>query len=65
MMFMFAVSSASADTEQWVGKPGTSTTTNWTDAANWNGPQQTYYNQVQFAGTGANLNSVFFVNNAA
>jgi autotransporter-associated beta strand protein len=35
--------------------PGTSATTNWTDAANWAGvsPAQTYYNQVQFIGIGA------------
>ena len=50
-------------TEQWQGIPGTSATTNWTDAANWTSPQQTYYNQVQFTGTGANPNTVFTVNN--
>src|SRR6267378_2875096 len=52
-----------ADTEQWKGVPNVSTSTNWTDAANWTGPQQTYYNQVQFTGTGANANMDFSVNN--
>jgi len=44
----FAAYSGSAATEQWQGGPGVSATTNWTDAANWTSPQQTYYNQVQF-----------------
>jgi fibronectin-binding autotransporter adhesin len=60
-----------AATEQWIGVAGVSATTNWSDAANWGNfsgfgsstPPQTYYNQVQFAGTGASLNSVFSVNN--
>ena len=59
----FVVFSGSAATEQWIGVPGVTTSTNWSDAANWTSPQQTYYNQVQFTGTGANLNSVFSVNN--
>jgi fibronectin-binding autotransporter adhesin len=59
----FAMCSASAATEQWLGVPGTSATTNWTDASNWTSPQQTYYNQVQFTGTGANANTDFSVNN--
>jgi fibronectin-binding autotransporter adhesin len=59
-----AAGSASAATEQWLGVPGVSATTNWTDAANWTpSVQQTYYNQVQFTGTGASPNSVFSVNN--
>ncbi len=58
-----AAYSATAASEQWIGVPGVSATTNWTDAANWTSPQQTYYNQVQFTGTGANLNSVFSINN--
>ena len=59
-----AAGSASAATEQWLGVPGTSATTNWTDAANWTmGVQQTYYNQVQFTGTGASANTDFSVNN--
>jgi len=59
----FAAYSGSAATEQWQGVPGVSATTNWTDAANWTSPQQTYYNQVQFTGTGASANSIFSVNN--
>ncbi len=59
----FAAYSGSAATEQWQGIPGASATTNWTDAANWTSPQQTYYNQVQFTGTGANNTANFSVNN--
>jgi fibronectin-binding autotransporter adhesin len=60
----FAAHSSSAATEQWLGVPGMSATTNWTDANNWTpGVQQTYYNQVQFLGTGASPNSNFAVNN--
>ncbi|MDB6017557.1 MAG: hypothetical protein JWR19_2046, partial [Pedosphaera sp.] len=58
-----AAGSAFAGNEQWQGVPGVSATTNWTDAANWNGPQQTYFNQVQFTGTGANNNVNYSVNN--
>jgi autotransporter-associated beta strand protein len=56
--------SGSAATEQWLGVPETSASTNWTDAANWTpGVQQTYYNEVQFTGTGASANTDFSVNN--
>ena len=59
-----AAGSASAATEQWLGVPGVSATINWTDAANWTpSVQQTYYNQVQFTGTGASANTDFSVNN--
>src|SRR6267378_2588326 len=58
-----AVGSAFAASEQWQGVPGVSATTNWTDAANWTSPQQTYFNQVQFRGIGANNNANFSVNN--
>ena len=63
-----AAGSTFAATEQWLGVPGTSATTNWTDAANWptdpnQGLPQTYYNQVQFTGTGASANTDFSVNN--
>jgi len=54
-----AVSSASAATEHWIGVPGTSASTNWTDSANWSSPQQTYYNQVQFLGSGMSANTIF------
>ena len=61
---LFAACSAMAATEQWQGVPGVSASTNWTDSANWTpGVQQTYYNQVQFAGTGASANTDFSVNN--
>ena len=60
---VFAAHSSFAATEQWLGVPGVSATTNWTDAANWNSVQQTYYNQVQFTGTGANNNANYSVNN--
>src|SRR6266566_721309 len=59
----FAAWSSYADTEQWQGVPGVSATINWTDAANWTSPQQTYFNQVQFRGIGANNNANFSVNN--
>jgi fibronectin-binding autotransporter adhesin len=59
----FAAHSSFAATEQWLGVPGVSATTNWTDAANWTSPQQTYFNQVQFTGTGANNSANYSVNN--
>ena len=70
-ILVFATFSGYAATEQWISVPGVSATTNWTDAANWGNfsgfgsstPPQTYFNQVQFTGTGANLNSVFSINN--
>src|SRR6266568_2817072 len=63
VLSIFAAFSGSAATEQWQGVPGVSATTNWTDAANWTSPQQTYFNQVQFTGVGANNNANFSVNN--
>jgi hypothetical protein len=63
VLFQLAACSAWAATEQWQGLPGFSATTNWTDANNWTTPQQTYYNQVQFTGTGASLNTDFSINN--
>ncbi|TAL02140.1 MAG: hypothetical protein EPO07_07655, partial [Verrucomicrobia bacterium] len=53
---------AAAATIQWQGQPGVSATTNWSDAANWTAPSQTYYNQVQFLGTGANAPGDLTVN---
>src|SRR5882757_6906097 len=58
-----AAGSTFAASEQWQGVPGVSASTNWTDAANWTSPQQTYFNQVQFTGTGANNNANYSVNN--
>ena len=55
--------SARAGYDFWAGVPGTSATTNWTDAANWTGTVQTYYNEVEFAGIGANANNDVTVNN--
>ncbi|MEI9960421.1 MAG: hypothetical protein WDM76_04595 [Limisphaerales bacterium] len=60
---VFAACSAMAATEQWQGVPGVSATTNWTDAANWTVPQQTYYNQVQFTGNRRKCQFGFSVNN--
>ncbi|HEY9509654.1 MAG TPA: autotransporter-associated beta strand repeat-containing protein, partial [Verrucomicrobiae bacterium] len=60
---LLAGASAFGATEQWQGVPGVSASLNWTDANNWTDPKQSYYNQVQFAGVGANGNSDFAVNN--
>ena len=60
---LLAGASAFAASEQWQGVPGVSASLNWSDANNWTSPQKTYYNQVQFAGVGANANSDFSVNN--
>jgi fibronectin-binding autotransporter adhesin len=54
---------AHAGSDFWAGVPGVSADTNWSDTANWTGAQQTYYNQVEFTGVGANPNNVFVVNN--
>lgn len=53
---------AGAATVQWQGQPGVSATLNWSDAANWTSPSQTYYNQVQFSGAGTNANGDLSVN---
>src|ERR1035438_4253373 len=55
--------SARAANDYWAGVPGTSATTNWTDAANWTSAIQTYYNEVEFTGIGASANNNFAVNN--
>src|SRR5258708_23677147 len=60
---LVAARSARADYDFWAGVPGVSATTNWTDAANWSGAIQTYYNEVEFTGIGASANNVFSVNN--
>jgi fibronectin-binding autotransporter adhesin len=61
------LNSAQAAYDFWAGVPGTTATTNWTDAANWTyagqSSPQTYFNQVEFAGVGANANNNFAVNN--
>jgi autotransporter-associated beta strand protein len=50
-----AVQQARAGTEHWIGNPGVTATTNWSDSANWTGisPPQTYYNEVDFWSIGA------------
>ena len=60
---LFAVRSAQAGSDFWAGLPGVTPDTNWSDVANWTGAQQTYYNQVEFTGVGANANNNFSVNN--
>jgi fibronectin-binding autotransporter adhesin len=60
---LLAVPGARAANDYWAGVPGTSVDTNWTTAANWTSAVQTYYNQVEFLGVGANPNNVYSVNN--
>src|SRR5258708_34147448 len=50
---LLAARPARADYDFWAGVPGVSATTNWSDGANWTGPIQTYYNEVEFTGIGA------------
>ncbi len=59
----FIAHSAQAGNDYWAGVPGVSADTNWSDAANWTGEQQTYYSQVEFTGVGASANNNFAVNN--
>src|SRR5260370_16929173 len=60
---LVAARSARADYNFWAGVPGVSATTNWTDAGNWTGAIQTYYNEVEFTGIGTSANNNFSVNN--
>ena len=64
---LIIINPAQAAYDFWAGVPGTTATTNWTDAANWTyagqSSPQTYFNQVQFAGVGASANNNFAVNN--
>jgi hypothetical protein len=64
---LLAAQSARAAYDYWAGVPGTTATTNWTDAANWTyagqSSPQTYYNEVEFLGIGASANNNFSVNN--
>ncbi|HEX4262899.1 MAG TPA: autotransporter-associated beta strand repeat-containing protein [Verrucomicrobiae bacterium] len=55
--------SAKAGNDYWAGVPGVTATTNWTDAANWTSAVQTYFNEVEFTGVGANANNDLTVNN--
>jgi len=62
LLGLVAVTDGHASTIQWQGQSGSSATINWSDAANWTAPSQTYYNQVQFLGTGANAPGDLTVN---
>lgn len=44
---------ASAATALWIGNPGVTATTNWSDSANWSGASGALANDVKFGGTGA------------
>ena len=52
---LWAVQRVHANTEHWIGNPGVTATTNWSDAANWTGanPTNTYNNEVEFWSIGA------------
>lgn len=67
LLLLSVAPSALAANDFWAAVPGTSATTNWTDAANWTftgqTSPQTYYNQVEFIGVGANANNSTAVNN--
>ncbi|HZT22225.1 MAG TPA: hypothetical protein VFB55_04900, partial [Verrucomicrobiae bacterium] len=52
-----------AANDYWAGVPHVSATTNWSDAANWTGAVQTYYNRVEFTGVGATTGTNISVNN--
>src|SRR5215469_9234259 len=58
---------AQAANVYWEGVPGVSADTNWSDTANWSwngtGTLNTYYNEVEFTGVGANAINNFAVNN--
>ncbi len=56
---MGAAPRVGAATLQW---NRTSGSMNWTTAANWTAPQQTFFNQVQFLGRGTNNNATLTVN---
>jgi fibronectin-binding autotransporter adhesin len=59
----FMAQTTQAAVTYWAGVPGVSADTNWSDAANWSGAQQTYYNEVEFNGVGTNANNNVAVNN--
>jgi fibronectin-binding autotransporter adhesin len=63
LCLLFMNKPAQAADDYWVGKPNSTATTNWSDINNWSSAQQTYYNEVEFLGTGTNANSNFAVNN--
>src|ERR1019366_94082 len=52
-----AATTASANTALWIGNPGVTVTTNWSDNANWNniggGGAGALQNDVRFGGTGS------------
>jgi len=61
-LWLSGVHDGPAATIQWQGQPGVTATTNWSDAANWTGAAQTYFNQVQFSGAGTNANGDLSIN---
>ena len=54
---------ALADNELWIGNPGVTTTTNWSDPANWSGPSHNPNNNSVFFGNGVAVPSPVTVNN--
>jgi fibronectin-binding autotransporter adhesin len=61
---LWAVQRASAETLQWIGVPGVTATTNWSDTANWNGSSHSpVNNQAQFAGSGGDIPPSTAINN--
>jgi autotransporter-associated beta strand protein len=54
---------ALADSEVWIGNPGVTTTTNWSDTANWSGPSHNPNNNSVFFGNGVAVSTQGLVNN--
>jgi len=54
---------ALADSELWIGNPGVTTTTNWSDTANWSGPSHNPNNNDVFFGNGVAVSQLGLVNN--
>jgi len=50
---LFAAHLASAAVAPWIGNPGVTATTNWSDTANWTGGVGASANDVKFGGTGS------------
>src|SRR5436305_5605825 len=51
---ILATSAATAaSTALWIGNPGVTATTNWSDSANWSGAAGALANDVKFGGTGS------------
>ena len=52
-VFLATAAVQAASTALWVGNPGVTATTNWSDSANWSGASGALANNVIFNGTGA------------